>query len=266
MEAANREVESEQTVLTREDIVHRKKFPVIVPIEFLAVINLLTVYILFCTILVTAECGHVVLVNQIRTVLRNQSRMRVIYKPRDYVALIWAIHCDARQFFSARVTPVSDLSLTLIHLKRRTILAENSCPLGLFLKTASGYAPPPEEPSGGPGGGSGPIEPPPKVQRTAAPPAACGKLKAEHRIDALRAAGDALLAINKKVNVRFLLSKGVKLSAFRVGTQQCMDYHIFGECRNPTCTMRATACAPTPPRMEKVLASLTEAKATVAPP
>ena len=111
-----------------------------------------------------------------------------------------------------------------------------------------------------------PVNPPPKVQRIAAPPGACGKLTAEHRIDALRAAGDALLEINKKINVRFLLSKGIKLSAFRVGTGQCMDYHIFGECRNPTCTMKATACAPTAPRMVKVLAALTEAKETVGAP
>ena len=96
----------------------------------------LPVYILFCTVLVTAECGHVVLVNQIRAVLRNQSRMRVIYKPRDYVALIWAIHCDARQLFSARVTPVSDLSLTLIHLKRRTILAKKNMPLGILTQNS----------------------------------------------------------------------------------------------------------------------------------
>ena len=95
---------------------------------------------------------------------------------------------------------------------------------------------------------------------------ACGKLTAEHRIDALRAAGDALLAINKKINVRFLLSKGIKLSAFKVGTQQCMDYHIFGECRDLTCTMRATACALTTPRMVKVLAALAEAKDTVKAP
>ena len=107
---------------------------------------------------------------------------------------------------------------------------------------------------------------PPKVQRTAAPAVACGKLAAKHRIDALRAAGDALLDVNKKVNVRFLLSKGIKLSAFRVGTNQCMDYHIFGECRNTTCTMRATACAPTSPRMVKVLATLAEAKDTVGSP
>ena len=107
---------------------------------------------------------------------------------------------------------------------------------------------------------------PPKVQRTAAPAVACGKLAAKHRIDALRAAGDALLAINKKINVRFLLSKGIKLSAFRVGTAQCMDYHIFGECRNLACTMKATACAPTAPRMVKVLAALTEAKDIVGAP
>lgn len=79
-------------------------------------------------------------------------------------------------------------------------------------------------------------------------------------------ARDALREVNQNVTVCFLLSKGIKLSTLWVGTNQYMDYHIVGECRNPACTMRATACISTAPRMVKVLAALAEFKDAVAAP
>ena len=87
-EAANREVQKQLSFVTREDIISQKKYPTIIPTEFLEVLDLLAVYLLFGKVLMTEVCGNFIRVGEILTILRDQSCIRRLYSPLDFIYLI----------------------------------------------------------------------------------------------------------------------------------------------------------------------------------
>ena len=232
--------------LTSADARDLETSPGLCPTTYDALLRVLLAYITFLKLLFGGYCAHCLEVVAIRRTLSRKVNEYSSMSPSDVAGILWAIFCDARNFFSEPAVgdelPESMLLSTRVWLETECLKVPNSAPIGRLLGFAREGPSIPGNPVQSAGGGTteklfggggatqGPaatsVKGPPWVNPTPN--------------EVIKTALKPALTKDPKMRIVDLMSAGqsrVRYRDLRVGTSgTCLDMAFIGMCKSPGCT------------------------------
>jgi hypothetical protein len=231
--------------LTSADARELETSPGVCPTTYDALLRVLLAYMTFLKLLFGGYCAHYLEVAAIRRTLCRKVNEYSTMAPADVAGILWAIFCDARNFFAepadGEALPESMLLSTRVWLETECLKVPNSAPIGRLLGFArEGPAVPVFQAAGGGTaeslfGGGGALGSPAPAPSVKGPPWVNPSPNA-----AIILALKPALTKDPKLKIVDLMNAGqnrIRYRELRVGTSgTCLDMAFLGICKSPGCT------------------------------
>jgi hypothetical protein len=235
---------------TLGDIEKGESSPSPVPQDYQGTLQLLSNYIRLLMVIVGPQTAHTREVVAIRRKLRTKVDLFINVGPREITYLLWAIFLDARDFFAHQVGPTEQLPESQLRY------TTNFLGVGRITMDIMGV---PLEQFGAthPRGDA-------STNRTADSTLSSGDSlfrPAEYVSHKNSSISDDISAITTPLAGKFphatteaMMAHGdLRYDAIRIGNKgACLNYNLFGVCKNKTCSYRHSKAKPTAERIKAV--------------
>jgi hypothetical protein len=234
--------------LTSADAREMETSPGLCPTTYDALLRVLLCYITFLKLLCGGYCAHYLEVVAIRRTLSRKVNEYSSMTPAEVAGILWAIFCDARNFFSEPAVgdelPESMLLSTRVWLETECLKIPNSAPIGRLLGFAR-EGPTLSQPAGQSAGGGMRAESLFGGGGTTQSPTAAASVKGPPWVNpspnaAILLALKPAITKDPKVKIVDLMNAGqnrIRYRELRVGISgTCLDLAFMGICKSHGCT------------------------------
>jgi hypothetical protein len=239
---------------TLGDIEKGESSPSPVPQDYHGLLQLLSNYIRLLKVLIGTRSAHTREVVAIRHKLRAKVDLFIDVGPREIIYLLWAIFLDAREFLSHQVGPTDDLPESQLRYTTN-FLGVGRIPLDIMgvPMTQFGAA----HPIGG-GSTSETADSTISSAETLFRPAQWIMPKNANVADDISAVTMPLLEKFPNATAQELMAHGeLRYDDIRVGNKgACLNYNLFGVCKDKACSYRHSKAKPTQERAKSVASKL----------
>jgi hypothetical protein len=240
---------------TLSDIEKGESSPSPAPSDYPGLLQLLSNYIRLLTVVVGTRSAHTREVVAIRKKLRVKVDLYIDVGPREIIYLLWAIFLDAREFFAHQVGPTEDLPESQLRYTTN-FLGVGRIPLDIMGVPMDqfGAGHPRGEGSTQVTADSTTISSNSSIFR----PAEWVSPKNPGVADDISAVTEPLMAKFPHATAEALMAHGdLRYDDIRIGNKgACLNYNLFGECKDQSCSYRHARARPTPERVKTVTEKL----------